>query len=158
MTNKKVPISAPWAINWASAHNPTHFNINNPTLGKVIRGTLWLESPDISVSLVIRTGLDVRKKVVFDSRQRKCSVFSHTYGYETHSVWYSVGTESSLVLGKYGCGVKSHRSPDLTPRLITSVSASPPPITSWRVKEKLYLDVYFRTILAFNLRQKMINA
>jgi len=63
-----------------------------------------------------------------------------------------------LMLGKYGCGVNSHRSPDLTPRLITSVSASPPPVTSCRVKEKLDLDVYLRKILAFNLRQIMINA
>jgi hypothetical protein len=64
-----------------------------------------------------------------------------------------MGTASSLTVGKSGCGVKSHRSPDLKPRLITSVGASPPPIFSCLVKEKIDLDVYLRTILTFRLTE-----
>jgi hypothetical protein len=69
-----MPVPAPQAfsdrITELKANELTHFDLNISIIGKKIRGTLCLEIPDISVSIVIRTELDVQKNSLIPGRGR----------------------------------------------------------------------------------------
>ena len=99
MTNKKVPIPAPQTTNWASAQKPTLFDLNNPTLGKAIRGTLS-RNPGYLGQYSDKDRAGRPKKEAFNSRQAKFSLFSQTNGHLAHPAWYSTSTAGSLCPGE----------------------------------------------------------